>query len=169
MEELLGGVLSLSYWDILADTHGFLAMPLLVLFGAALILYFSLDKFVQSVRWLKYTLFALTVNLAIVDIMGIYIYGAYRATEGPRTLLKSSPATAWLHEIVFEHKEMLAYAPWLVILVALIIVAVLKERLKESEFRALKSVVLFCIVVSLVFVLAIAGEAVLVTKAAPLR
>ena len=169
MEELLGGVLSLSYWDILADTHGFLAMLLLVLFGAALILYFSLDKFVQSVRWLKYTLFALTVNLAIVDIMGIYIYGAYRATEGPRTLLKSSPNTAWLHEIVFEHKEMLAYAPWLVILVALIIVAVLKERLREREFRALKSVVLFCIVVSLVFVLAIAGEAVLVTKAAPLR
>src|SRR3989344_8961890 len=128
MDELFRGIFSLSYWDVLTDMHGLLAMVLLILFGAALILFFSLSKFAQAARWLKYVLSALVLNLVAVDVMGLYIYGAYRAAEGPRTLLKSSPDTAWLHGIVFEHKEMLAYAPWLVILVALIIVAVLKER-----------------------------------------
>ena len=169
MDELMRGVFSLSYWDVLADMHGLLAMLLLILFGTALILYFSLSKFAQAARWLKYTLTALALNLIAVDIMGLYIYGAYRASEGPRTLLKSVPETAWLHEIVFEHKEMLAYAPWLMIVVALVIVLALGERLQSREFRFLRMIVLFSILVALLYVLTIAGEAVLVTKAAPLR
>jgi len=169
MTEFLRGVFSLTYWDAVVDIHGLLAMSLLILFGAALMLYASLDKFVQAARWMKYTLSALVVNLIAVDIVGIYAYGAYRASEGPRTLLKASPDTAWLHEILFEHKEMLAYAPWLMILVALVIVAVLGEQLKSREFRALRFIVLFSIVVSLAFVLVVAGEAVLITKVAPLR
>jgi len=159
MEELLRGISSLSYWDVFADMHGLLAMLLLVLFGTTLVLYFALDKFAQ----------ALVANLVLLDVMGIYIYGAYRATDGPRTLLNSSPDTAWLHQIIFEHKEMLAYAPWLIVLVALSIVATLGDRLKSQESRALRLIVLFSIVASLAFVLVIAGEAVLVTKAAPLR
>lgn len=169
MEELLRGIASLSFWDVLADMHGALAMLLLVLFGAALVLFFSLEKFAGAARWLSYTLMALAVDLILVDAFGLYIYGAYRADGGPRTLLKSSPDTAWLHQVVFEHKEMLAYAPWLVIVVALIIVLVLDDKLIEREHRALKWVVLFSILASLAFVLTIAGEAVLVTKVAPLR
>jgi len=169
MNELIRGLLSFSFWDILADVHGALAMGLLILFGAALVLYFAMDKFVGAVQWLKYTLIALFIDLLAVDAFGLYIYGAYRAEGGPRTLLKSSPDTAWLHQIIFEHKEMLAYAPWLLILVALIIVAALHMRLKEPEYRALKFIVLFAIVAALVFVLTVAGEAVLVTKVAPLR
>ena len=169
MDELLRGISSLSYWDVLADMHGLLAMLLVVLFGTTLVLYFALDKFAQATRWLKYALSALVANLVLLDVMGIYIYGAYRATDGPRTLLNSSPDTAWLHQIIFEHKEMLAYAPWLIVLVALSIVATLGDRLKSQESRALRLIVLFSIVASLAFVLVIAGEAVLVTKAAPLR
>lgn len=169
MDELLRGLLSISYWDMLANFHGMLGMLLLILFGTAIALYFSLDKFAQAVRWLKYVLCALVLNLLAVDIMGLYIYGAYRATDGPRTLLKSSPDTSWLHTIIFEHKEMLAYAPLLMVFSALVIVAVLKERLLLPEFRLPRYVVLFSIVLGLVFVLTIAGEAVLVTKVAPLK
>ena len=169
MEELLKGLLSLSYWDLSADIHGLLAMLLLILFGLALGLYFALDKFAQAVHWLRFALYALVVNLVAVDVIGLYIYGAYRAEGGPRTLLRVSPDTSWLHTIVFEHKEMLAYAPWLLILAALVIVAVLQDRLRAPEHRALRFIVLFCIVLSLAYVLTIAGEAVLVTKAAPLR
>jgi uncharacterized membrane protein len=169
VEELFTGLLSLSYWDLFADVHGFLAMLLLILFGVALGLYFALDKFAQATHWLRYTLYALVVNLVIVDIMGLYIYGAYRAEGGPRTLLKASPDTSWLHTILFEHKEMLAYAPWLLVLTALVIVSVMQDRLRAPEHRALRMLVVFCIALSLVYVLTIAGEAVLVTKAAPLR
>lgn len=169
MEELLKGLLSLSYWDLAADVHGLVAMLLLVLFGLALGLYFALDKFAQAVHWLRYTLYALVVNLVMMDIMGLYIYGAYRAEGGPRTLLKASPDTSWLHTILFEHKEMLAYAPWLLILTALVIASVLQDRLRAPEHRALRFIVLFSIVLSLAYVLTIAGEAVLVTKVAPLR
>lgn len=169
MEELFTGLLSLSYWDLVVDVHGLLAMSLLILFGATLGLYFALDKFAQAVHWLRYTLYALVINLVAVDSMGLYVYGAYRAEGGPRTLLKASPDTSWLHTILFEHKEMLAYAPWLLILTALVIVTVLQDRLRAPEHRALRFVVLFSIVLSLVYVLTIAGEAVLVTKAAPLR
>lgn len=169
MEELLRGILSLSFWDVLADIHGFLAMLLLILFGAALVLYFSLERFAGAVYWLKHTLLALVVNLLIVDSMGLFIYGAYRAEGGPRTLLKASAETSWLHTILFEHKEMLAFAPLLMILVALVVVGTLNERIRDREWRTLKFIVLFSLVVSLIYVLVIAGEAVLVTKAAPLR
>ena len=163
------GLFSLSYWDMLADVHGMFAMLMLILFGAAIGLYFSLDKFAKAVHWLKYVLFALLVNVAIVDIIGLYIYGAYRAEGGPRTLLKSSVDTSWLHTILFEHKEMLAYAPFVVILTALVIVAVLREEIRAHEYRRLRLIVLFAIILSLAFVLTIAGEAVLITKVAPLR
>src|SRR3989344_9446486 len=143
MDELLRGIFSLSYWDVLADIHGMLGMLLLILFGLAMGLYFSLDKFAQAAHWLKYTLLTLVANLVAVDIGGLYIYGAYRAEGGPRTLLKASADTSWFHTILFEHKEMLAYAPWLLILVALVIVAVLKERLHTQEYRTLRLIVLF--------------------------
>ena len=169
MAQFLEGVFSLTYWDIVVDIHGLLAMLMLILFGTALILYASLDKFAQAVRWLKYTLLALMLNLIAVDLFGLYSYGAYRAADGPRTLLKSSPDTAWLHEILFEHKEMLAYAPWLMILAALVIVAVMGDQLRSKEARPLRFVVFFSIAVSLAYVLVIAGEAVLITKVAPLR
>lgn len=169
MQELLKGLLSLSYWDKLADTHGFLAMLLLVLFGTALALYPLLTRAAQAARWMRYTLYLLFADITLVNLFGLYIYGAYRAAGGPRTFLKASVETSWLHTIVFEHKEMLAYAAWVIVLVALAIVAGAKEKIALQEYAGARRVLLFCLTSALIFVLVIAGEAVLVTKVAPLR
>ena len=169
LKQLILGLASLSYWDILTDFHGFLAIMPLILFGIALALYFSIDKFTQAVDWLKRTLYLLTANLMLLDFVGLYIYAPYRAPGGPRTFLKSSPETAWFHEILFEHKEFLAYAPWLLALVALVIVMAFGSRIVEPENKKIKRLVLFSLVASLIFVLIVASEAVLITKVAPLR
>src|SRR3989304_3169064 len=89
LEQLISGAASLSYWDIVTDFHGFLAIMPLILFGIVLALYFSLDKFAQAVVWLKRVLYLLTANLILLDFVGLYIYAPYRATGGPRTILKS--------------------------------------------------------------------------------
>ena len=83
--------------------------------------------------------------------------------------LKSSPETAWLHEILFEHKEFLAYAPWLLALVALVIVIAFGSRIIEAENKRAKKLILFSLITSLLFVLIVASEAVLITKVAPLK
>ena len=168
-EQLIQGIVSLSYWDKFTDFHGLLAITPLILFGIGLALYFSLDKFLQAAVWLKRTLYVLVINLILLDVVGLYIYAPYRAAEGPRTFLKSSPNTAWLHEILFEHKEFLAYAPWLLVLVALVIVATFRETIANPEHKKIKQLILFSLIASLVFVLIVAAEAVLITKVAPLR
>ena len=169
LNQLILGIASLSYWDILTDFHGFLAIMPLILFGIALALYFSLDKFSQAVVWLKRTVYLLLANLIFLDSVGLYIYVPYRAPGGPRTFLKSSSETAWLHEILFEHKEFLAYAPWLLALVALVIVIAFGSRIIESENKKIKRLILFSLTTSLIFVLIVASEAVLITKVAPLK
>ena len=169
LEQLISGIASLSYWDIVTDFHGFLAIMPLILFGISLALYFSLDKFAQAVAWLKRALYLLVANLMLLDFVGLYIYAPYRAPGGPRTFLKSFPETAWLHEILFEHKEFLAYAPWLLALVALVIVIAFGSRITEPENKKIKRLVLFSLAASLIFVLIVASEAVLITKVAPLK
>lgn len=169
MSEFIEGIGTLTYWDIFTDIHGFLAMLVLILFGLALAFYVMLTTNPAAARWLKSTLYALFGGLAVLDFFGMYMYGAYRATTGPRTFLKSSPDTAWLHNIMFEHKEFLAFAPLVIIAAAAIIVALLGERIAQREYTGLRRIVLFSIISSLAIVLAVAGEAVLITKVAPLR
>lgn len=157
----------LSSWEVLGDFHGFLAMLSLVLFGAAIVLYFSLEKIQPAMTWLRNILIALFVDLATLDMFGLFIYVPYRTKGGPRTMLLSSENTAWLHEIVFEHKEFLAFAPPLLILVACIIV--INQGAKFSTRPYVKKAVLFSIFAALFLVLIVAAEAVLVTKVAPLK
>ena len=83
LNQLILGIASLSYWDILTDFHGFLAIMPLILFGISLALYFSLDKFAQAVAWLKRALYLLVANLMLLDFVGLYIYAPYRAPEAP--------------------------------------------------------------------------------------
>lgn len=168
-QEFLVKIISLSPGEIWADLHGGIAMITLVMFGAVLVLYFSLDKFKAALAWLKATLAVLACGLAATNIIGLLIYIPYRASvsTSPRSLLLASEETAWLHQIIFEHKEFLAFAPALLIFVALLIV--LAKGGELSKRRYLKMAVLFSIVTGLIFVLAVAAEAVLVTKAAPLR
>ena len=168
MGEFFENILNLSYWEIMSDLHGGLAMMSLVLFGAVIILLKSVDKFARATVWLKNSLLGLLASLATLDFMGLFIYRAYRdaGPTSPRSILKSSEDTAWLHSTVFEHKEFLALVPVVLILVATIIVFKQNKSFKNSA--RLRKIVLFAVLTALFYVLVVAAEAVLVTKAAPL-
>jgi hypothetical protein len=139
----------------------------LVLYGAAIVLYFVVLKNYELLVWFKNVLFVLFLDLLILDVAGLSVYVPYRATGGPRTILKSSESTAWLHAIVFEHKEFLAFAPPLLVLTALLLVLKLGKDYGEKEFNYARRAVIFSLVVALLFTLVVAAEAVLVTKVAP--
>ena len=168
MIELITGLSKLTFWSKLADFHGTLAMISLILFGAGIVLYFFSDKISLAVRWLKVTLLLLFADLVLLDIFGLTIYIPYRAEGGPRTILKGSEDLAWLHNIIFEHKEFLAFAPPILILIAFIIVSQMGTKLGDSSNKYLRLSVITALILSLIFVLVVAGEAVLVTKTVPI-
>lgn len=167
MAELITGLSKLTFWSWIADSHGTLAMLSLVLFGAGIVLYFLSDKIDLAIRWLKVTLLLLFTNLVLLDVFGLTVYIPYRAEGGPRTVLKGSEDLAWLHNIIFEHKEFLAFAPPILILVALMIVSQMGKGFSDPGNKYLRLSVITALILSLVFVLIVAGEAVLVTKTVP--
>lgn len=71
--------------------------------GGAIILYFVVKKNINFIGWFTSTLFHLFINLVLLDIAGLLVYMPYRTPGGPRTFLKASESTAWLHSVVFEH------------------------------------------------------------------
>ena len=164
---LLENIASLSPLELWGDLHGAVAMFALILFGTTITLTVSLGKFDTAVRWLKSMLALLLADLVVLDLLGLFIYIPYRASGGPRTFLLSSETTAWLHQVVFEHKEFLAFAPPVLVLVATIL-AFLYGKSLPKETTARKAI-LFSLVAALVLVLVVASEAVLVTKTAPLQ
>lgn len=171
MSELFKGLASLTFWEYFADFHGTLAMLSLVLFGAGIVLYKVALKDTGFVAWLKNVLLVLFFNLVALDIAGLTAYVPYRAPTdtSPRTILKSIESTKWLHTIVFEHKEFLAFAPPLIILVAYLITKRLGSDFNSKDAKYYRKAVIFSLVIALIFTLLVAGEAVLVTKAQPVR
>lgn len=167
--EIIISLVNLPFWSKVADLHGMWSMLSLVLFGAGITLYFVSKKNVELVSWLKITLILLFSDLILLDIFGLTIYIPYRAEGGPRTVLKSSEATAWLHSVIFEHKEFLAFAPPLIILVALAVTRILGKNFNDEDNLLLRRSIIFSLIVALIFVLIVAAEAVIVTKAAPLE
>ncbi len=168
MEELIKGLSNITFWGWLANSHGTLAMASLILFGAGIVLFFLSEKIAVAVKWLKISLLTLFADLLLLDIFGLTVYIPYRAEGGPRTILKASEDLAWLHNIIFEHKEFLAFAPPILILVALVIVSQIGDKLTDSGNKYLRMSVITSIILSLIFVLVVAGEAVLVTKTVPI-
>lgn len=160
---------NLPFWEKFADFHGLLSMLSLILFGAAIVLYFVVKKGNNFYTWLKNILLLLFINLLLLDIAGLTVYVPYRAEEGPRTFLKSSESTAWLHSVIFEHKEFLAFAPPLIILTVFLVTKTLRANFRDESNSKLSKSVIFGLIISLIFVLIVAAEAVLVTKAAPVR
>jgi len=168
MTELLNGFIKIPFWSKFADLHGMISMLSLVLLGAALVLYFLSEKTKEAIGWLKTVLLLLFLDIAFLDLFGLIVYIPYRAVGGAKFELIRSETTAWLHEIVFEHKEFLAFAPLIMTVVALIIVTKLGESFADKEkYKWLRLAVLVSILFSLAFVLVIAAEAVWVTKVAP--
>lgn len=171
MSELFKGLASMTFWEYFADFHGSLAMFSLVLFGAGIVLYKVALKDTRFVPWLKNALLVLFLNLVALDIAGLTAYVPYRAPTdtSPRTILKSIEYTRWLHTIVFEHKEFLAFAPPIIILVAYLITKKLGTDFNSKDASFLRKSIIFSLVISLIFVLLVAGEAVIVTKAQHIR
>jgi len=167
--EFFFNILAIPFWSKLANFHGFLAMASLFLFGGCFVLYFLTNKAVIAVSWLKNSLLVLFVNLVLLDMAGLTIYAPYRASGGPRSFLLGTEETAWLHQIVFEHKEFLAFAPPILIFVAFSIVKALGSDFgNKQKYLWLRRSVISSIILALIFVLTVAGEAVLVVKVAPL-
>lgn len=168
MLELIEGLSKFGFWSWFANSHGTLAMFSLILFGANIALYFLSDKIELAIKWLKVTLIALFVDLVLLDIFGLTVYVPYRAAGGPKSILIASKDLAWLHNIIFEHKEFLAFAPPILILVALVIVSQMGNHLGDSRNKYLRLSIISALILSLFFVLVVAGEAILVTKTVPI-
>ncbi len=169
LSEFFDHIFNLSFFEVWTDIHGGFAMLSMILFGGAITLSFSLNKFAKAYHWLKNTLYWLAGTVTALDVLGLFVYRPYRAAvpDSPRSLLKASEETSWLHGIIFEHKEMLAFAPMLMLIAALMIVAHEGRNIKNNT--VLKNVVRYLLIASLIMVLVVAAEAVLVTKAAPLK
>lgn len=168
MTELLNGIIEIPFWSKFADFHGMIGMLSLILLGASLAFYFLSDKAKTAIGWLKTTLLLLFIDILLLDILGLIVYIPYRAKGGAKFDLVGSETTAWLHEIVFEHKEFLAFAPLILIIVAFFIVHKLGDSFVDKEkYKWFRLAVLVSIIFSLVFILTVAAEAVLVTKTAP--
>ena len=167
--DVFSKLLALSFWEKLVNSHGFLAMFSLILFGAGIVLYFVVKKSSYFIVWLQSVLLLLFINLVLLDIAGLMAYVPYRASDGPRTTLMASESTAWLHSVIFEHKEFLAFAPPLLILVAFLLAYFLRKNFNNEKVLVLRRSLLFSLISALVLVLLVAAEAVLVTKAAPLK
>ncbi len=167
--EIIGQLLDLPFWSKFANVHGLLAMLSLILFGAGIILYFAIRKNIEFVGWLKAVLIILFADLALLNIFGLTVYIPYRTEGGPRTILKASESTAWIHGVIFEHKEFLAFAPFLIILVAFIVTESLGKKFNDKSVALLRKSVIFSLIIALIFVLTVAGEAVIVSKVAPVE
>lgn len=169
MSELIQGLLAYSSWEKFANLHGLLATFSLVLFGAALALTPIFNKTKKYLQWFKVVVTLLFVDLFLATINGLYIYQSYRAPipTSPRSLIIASNKP-WLHKIVFEHKEFLAFLPWLLVFAVVFIVWHLGRDLKKPHYNGLNRVIFLSLLLALIFTLIIAGEAVLVTKFAPL-
>lgn len=169
MSELINGLQKISFPSQLVNFHGTLAMLSLILFGASIVLYFFTTRLQLSISWLKSTLAALFIDLILLNIAGLIAYISYRGVGGPKSVLIASENTAWLHNVIFEHKEFLAFAPPLLIFSAMFIVLKLGNSFgDDNKVHYLRLAVISSIFLSLLFVLVVAGEAVLVTKVAPI-
>ncbi len=169
MAEFFEKIFSLTYWEVVGGIHGLLSMLSLILFGLVFAWLVSLDKVSNATTRLKQSLIWLFATVAALDFMGLFIYRQYRtkAVPSPRTFLKATEENSWLHTIIFEHKEHLAFAPLIILLAAMMIVITQGSSLKDKPH--LRRVVMFSVVISLIMVLVVASEAVLVTKVAPLK
>lgn len=167
--EVLNKLLAMSFWERFVNFHGLLAMLSLVLFGTGIILYFVVKKNDAFFGWFKKILFFLFANLALLDIAGLLVYMPYRASGGPRTILRASESTAWLHNVIFEHKEFLAFAPPILIMTAYLVTQFLGKDFNSKAVLVLRRSVIVSLLASLILVLLVAAEATLVVKAAPLK
>lgn len=131
----------------------------------------------REAGWLAWLLLGTVVVLWLAVIVGTYVsFPPYRATppEGttdlsayPRALIRSNPATAWLHSVAMEMKE---HLPWTAAMLATPVAFVaFRHRARLLADRALHrpATTLLLLCVLLVAVATLLGT--FVNKVAPLQ
>lgn len=155
-----------TFNEILGNLHGLWATLSLAFFGSAIVLLAILPKYPDVLRWLKGVLWALLADVVILTLNGLWLYIPYRAKGGARDAILES-ARPWVHRVLFEHKEFVAYAPWLLIVAAIGIVLVYGRELAKPEQSLMRRTALWSVVLAMVLILVVSAEAVVVTKFAP--
>lgn len=155
-----------TFNELLGNLHGLWATLSLVFFGAGLALLAVLPQYPGALRWLKGSLIGLFALIVLTTLNGIWLYVPYRAAGGARGAILES-ARPWVHTVIFEHKEFVAYAPWLLVLVALGIVWAYGATLGSRGNTRIRLTAFWTLALALVLVLLVSAEAVIVTKFAP--
>lgn len=131
----------------------------------------------QQARHLAALLVVTAVLLWLALLVGTYItFPPYRATppEGltdlsayPRALIRSNPATAWLHSFAMETKE---HVPWIAAMLATAVAAVcLRYRSQVLSDRRLNGMAMTLVTICLLLVAYAGVLGVFVNKVAPLE
>lgn len=155
-----------TFNEIIGNLHGLWATLSLAFFGAAIVLLAILPKYPDVLRWLKGVLWALLADVVILTLNGLWLYIPYRAKGGARDAILGS-ARPWIHQVIFEHKEFVAYAPWLLIVAAIGIVLAYGAALAKPEQSLMRRTALWSVVLAMILILVVSAEAVIVTKFAP--
>jgi hypothetical protein len=155
-----------TFNEILGNLHGLWATLSLAFFGAAIVLLAILPKYPEVLRWLRGVLWVLLADVVVLTLNGLWLYIPYRAKGGARDAILES-ARPWVHQVLFEHKEFVAYAPWLLVVSAIGIVLVYGAALAKPEQSLMRRTALWSVVVAMVLILVVSAEAVVVTKFAP--
>lgn len=155
-----------TFNEIIGNLHGLWATLSLAFFGAAIVLLVILPKYPDVLRWLRVVLWALLADVIILILNGLWLYIPYRAKGGARDAILAS-TRPWIHQVLFEHKEFVAYAPWLLIVAAIGIVLAYGATLAKPEQSLMRRTALWSVVLAMILILVVSAEAVIVTKFAP--
>ncbi|HJR15878.1 MAG TPA: hypothetical protein VJ808_03410 [Gemmatimonadales bacterium] len=131
----------------------------------------------NQARYLAQLMVLTAVLLWLTVLIGTYInFPPYRATppEGltdlaryPRSLIRSSPGTEWLHSFAMETKE---HVPWIAAMLATAVAAVsVRYRSQLLSDRPLNSMAMTLVSICLVLVSFASILGVFVNKVAPLE
>ena len=155
----------MSVPEFLASIHGFFATIYLMAFAGAFAELIELTH--AGVKRVKWGVAVMTATAILLVSSGLWSYIFYRAPvpDSPRSILKAGP-TPWVHEILFELKEHIGTFIPAIMLVALYIVFIHSDELRDN--KALKLAVAALLILALLWTLATFGLGVYVTKIAPL-
>lgn len=90
--------------EFISLLHGLLGTLFLMSFTGAIISLFNPDK--KKYKLLRNSILIMTITVIVIDVLGIYLYGTYRA-PGPQSAKSKILAsdTPWVHDLLMEFKE----------------------------------------------------------------
>ena len=151
--------------EVISLIHGFLGTIFLMAFTGSIIALFTLDK--SKYKLLRYSIMLMTLSVIIIDVVGIYIYGIYRAPnpESARSKLLESN-TPWVHTILMEFKEFAGI--YVALIMLLISYLIFKYNSKVLSDMNLRNSVLFLLIITMLLTLLTFGLGAYITKVQPI-